>query len=103
MPDDRPLLRVSADEPAYRRQAAAEAEFWAQPQLGSIEAGELREWAPTQTELYHNQRYTGDPHLPWQATLGRHGRFRRGLVLGTSSLRDEACLLAAGPDLHLVF
>jgi SAM-dependent methyltransferase len=98
-----PRLHVAPDNPAYRQQAAAEAEFWARPQPGSIEAGETRDWAPTQTERYHNERLTGDPSVPWPAVLGRYGRFGRGLVLGTSSLRDEADLLAANPDLHVTF
>jgi SAM-dependent methyltransferase len=103
MPPRKLLLRVSPENPVYQRQAAIEAEFWAQPQPGSIEAGELRDWSPTQTELYQNERFTGDPHVPWQRTLSRYGGFRRGLALGTSSLRDEAWLLATNRDLHLTF
>lgn len=96
-------MRVRVDDPEYRREAAAEAEFWGRVQPASIEAGELREWAPTATELYHNVRFTGDARVPWQATLRRYGAFRRGLVLGTSSLRDEACLLTENPALEVTF
>ena len=71
MPPRELVIRVSPDDPVYQRQAAIEAEFWARPQPGSIEAGELRDWTPTQTELYHNERFTGDPHVPWQRTLTR--------------------------------
>lgn len=103
MPPRGGLFRVSPDDPVYQRQAAAEAAFWARAQPGSIEAGELRAWAPSQSERYHNLRFTGDAQVAWPAIVGRHGRFRRGLVLGTSSLRDEAQLLVTNPDLHLTF
>jgi hypothetical protein len=84
-------MRVRADDPEYRREAAAEAEFWGPVQPASIEARELREWAPTATELYHNMRFTGDPRIPWQATLRRYrvgGRLDR--VLANCALVGEA-------------
>jgi len=97
-----PALRVRADDPAYRREAAAEAAFWAQPHMFGLESLE-RTQADGPAERWMNLRFTGERGTPWEATIARYGRFRRGLVLGTSALGVEARLLATNPELHLTF
>ena len=97
------LLRVQPDDPHYQEQAAAEAEFWSKPHPCSMEAMETAREPEGPTEIYRNVRYTGDPRREWQETIAGHGTFRRGLVLGTSSLRVEGSILATNPSLHLTF
>ncbi len=96
------LLRVRADDPAYRRAADAEAAFWASPHMFGLESIE-RTQADGLAEQWMNLRFTGDAATPWESTIARYGRFRRGLVLGTSALGVEARLLATNADLHLTF
>ena len=97
------LLRVRADDPDYRARAAAEAEFWSKPHPFGLETMEIVREPEGPTERHRNRRYTGHPRREWQETIGRHGTFRRGLVLGTSSLRIEGEILATNPSLHLTF
>lgn len=96
------LLRVHASDPEYQRLARAEAEYWAKPHPFGLEVIEK-----TQTDgpvdLWMNERFTGDAHVPWEATIAKHGPFKRGFVLGTSALTVEARLLATNPGLHLTF
>lgn len=96
------LLRVRAGDPEYRRLAVAEAEFWAKPHPFGLEAIEQMQ-ADGPVDLWMNERFTGDPRIPWEATIAAHGPFRRGLVLGTSALNVEARILQTNPDLHVTF
>jgi SAM-dependent methyltransferase len=96
------LLRVRADDPEYRRLAEAEAEFWRRAHPFGLESIESLQ-AQGPADRYTNARYTGDRHTAWHRTIPRHGRFRRGIVLGTSSLAFEASILRDNPDLHLTF
>jgi hypothetical protein len=96
-------MRVRADDPEYRREAAAEAEFWRRIQPASIEAGELREWRRRRPR---STTTSASPET--RASRGRRpsaatARIRRGLVLGTSFLRDEACLLTENSALEVTF
>src|SRR5689334_379802 len=91
------LLRVSPDDPEYRRQAAAEAAFWASPHPFGLESVE-RTQADGPVDRWTNRRFTGNPLLPWEAVVRNHGRFRRGLVLGTSSLVLERRLIETNPE-----
>lgn len=102
MPSDGHLFRVLADDPAYRRLAEAEAEFWRQPHPFGLESIESVQ-GPGLVDAYTNARYTGEARTPWFRTIGRHGTFRRGVVVGTSALGFEASILADNPDLHLTF
>jgi SAM-dependent methyltransferase len=96
------LLRVTPDDPEYRRQAEAEAEFWrGQHRLG-LEAVEKQQ-VEGPVDRYHNQRFCGDPHIHWYETIAARGRFRRGAILGTSSLVLEARILESNPGLHVTF
>ena len=84
LPTDDPaahLLRVTADDPEYRRLAAAEAAFWRHVHPMSLEATEPSS-LDGPVERYVNTRFTGDPHTDWTATIPRWGSFRRGLLLG---------------------
>ena len=94
------LLRVTADDPEYRRQAAAEAAYWQQVHPLSLEAIEDK-IAAHAGDHYVNTRFTGDPRTDWVTTIARWGAFRRGLVLGTSSPRREIRLLETNPELHV--
>lgn len=96
------LLRVHPTDPEYRRLAAAEAEYWAQPHPFGLESVE-RTQADGPVDRWANARFTDDPRIPWEQTVAARGPFRRGLVLGTSALDVEARLLATNPDLHLTF
>jgi hypothetical protein len=101
-PEPEYLLRVSADDPAYRQTAAAEAEFWARPHPFGLETLE-NEYGEGPVDRYVNQRFTGDPHLGWHETIARQGEFRRGIMLGTTALKLEARILETNPRLHLTF
>ena len=96
------LLRVCADDPDYQRQAAAEAAFWAQPHPFGLETLE-HALAEGPVEQWTNARFTGSVAVPWEATIASHGRFRRGLVIGTRAINAEARILQTNPDLHLTF
>jgi len=94
------LLRVSADDPEYRRVAAAEAAFWQQMHPMGLEAIE-HEYSHGLIDRYVNTRFTGDPDTDWATTIPRWGRFRRGLLLGASSPRRETRVLEMNPGLHV--
>jgi SAM-dependent methyltransferase len=94
------LLRVRSDDPEYRRQAAAEAAFWERPHPFGLETTE-KLFAEGPIDRYVNRRFTGNPRVHWTETVARWGTFRRGLLLGTSSLTAEARLLETNPTLHL--
>jgi SAM-dependent methyltransferase len=96
------VQRVSPDDPEYRRLASAEAAFWDQPQPYSLESLE-RVGADGPIEQYVNARYMGHPDRHWWDAIPAAGPFRRGLVLGTSSMTAEAEILANNSDLHLTF
>jgi SAM-dependent methyltransferase len=96
------LLRVTEDDPEYRRLAEAEAEFWRRPHPFGVESLEtITREGPV--DRYMNARLTGDPGVRWQETIARHGTFRRGLMLGTTALGIEADILRTNPALHLTF
>jgi SAM-dependent methyltransferase len=95
------LLRVTADDPEYRRLAAAEAAFWQQMHPMGLEATEHEFAADGPVERYVNTRFTGDPATDWTATIPRWGSFRRGLLLGASSPRRETRVLELNPGLHV--
>jgi SAM-dependent methyltransferase len=94
------LLRVTLDDPEYRRQAAAEAEFWQAVHPLGLEATESQ-FVEGPVDRYVNARFTGDPDTDWTSTIARRGPFRRGLMLGISSPRRETQVLATNPGLHL--
>jgi SAM-dependent methyltransferase len=100
--NDRELFRVHPDDPEYRRTAAAEVAFWERTQPFSLERREDA-WTEGPVDRHINARFTGDPDVHWYDTIARHGDFRRGLVLGTSQLGVERCILEANPRLHLTF
>lgn len=104
MPRTHPLFRVSPDDPAYQRAAAAEAAFWGTPHPFGLEGDELAGppvFGPS--ERHSNARYTGDPEVPWHDAIARSGPFHRALVLGTSALGMEARLVETNPGAHFTF
>ena len=94
------LLRVTADDPEYRRQAAAEAAFWQAEHPMGLGATEAK-YLDGQVERYVNERFTGDSRTPWTATISRWGAFERGLMLGISSPKREMSVLETNPRLRL--
>jgi SAM-dependent methyltransferase len=96
------LLRVHPHDEDYVRQAAAEAEFWARPHPFGLESIQAV-FGPSPVDRHQNERFTGNPAVPWYDLIGRRGRFRSGLALGTSSLQMEARILETNPELHLTF
>ena len=84
-------------------QARAEEAFWARVQPGSLEDLDQRREVPGPVDRYINERFTGDERVAWEETIARHGSFRRGAILGTSSLALEARILEANPSLHVTF
>jgi len=96
------LMRVLPNDPEYRRQAEAEAAYWQEMHPYGLESLETQvDDGPT--DLYQNERFTGDRNTCWFETIRNHGDFRRGLVLGTSSLTVEGGILRTNPGLHLTF
>jgi len=96
-----PLAPVAADDPAYARMARREAAYWARSTAGVLETAELG--LPSPVDRYTNRRFTGDESIAWYEALPRYGDFRRGLVLGTSAMGQDACILETNPGLHLTF
>jgi SAM-dependent methyltransferase len=96
------VLRVTRDDPAYSRLAAAEIEFWQRPHPFGLESLETVA-SDGPIERYYNERFTGDSGVPWQDTIARFGTFRRGLVLGTSAMMVEARILQTNPHVDLTF
>ena len=102
-PDERTaahLLRVTADDPEYLRQAAAEAAFWEQVHPLGLEASEDA-YVEGPVEQYVNERFTGDRSTDWVATIPRWGTFTRGMFLGASSPRRERRVLEMNPDVRM--
>lgn len=102
-PDDRPaahLLRVTADDPEYLRQAAAEAAFWEQVHPLGLEAGEDL-YVEGPVEQYVNERFTGDRSTDWVSTIPRWGTFTHGLLLGASSPKRERRVLETNPQVRM--
>jgi SAM-dependent methyltransferase len=95
-----PPLRVRADDPGYAADAAAEAEFWSRPHAFGIGLPNAA-FADGPFDRYTNRRFTGDENVRWFETIGRYGRFERGLVLGAASLDIEARLLELQPALSI--
>ena len=93
----RPTTRVERDDRAYVRDAAGEAEFWAQPHAFGIGLPNAA-FADGPFDRYTNRRFTGDERVRWFETIGRYGDFKRALVLGAASLDIEACLLELHPS-----
>jgi SAM-dependent methyltransferase len=96
------LLRVRADDPEYLRLAAAEAAYWQNAHPFGLEETQ-KQFRDGFFEHSVNLRFTGEARTHWSETISRWGNFRRGLVLGTSSLRWETRLLETNPGLHLLF
>ncbi len=96
------LLRVKQDDPAYRRLADAEAEFWRRTHPFGWETLDdvAREGA---VDRCINERFTGDRRVRWHDTIARHKTFRRGIMLGTFALKLEANILITNPALHMTF
>jgi len=93
-----PLMRVRRDDPEYRRQAAAEAAFWAAPPFNSeiferLHVGKLKRFI--------DESYTGDPTRSWLADLAGRGPFARAAALGSTEGAREGDWLAAGGSRRL--
>lgn len=95
-------MRVRPDDPEYVMAAAAEAAFWQDVRMYSLEALD-EHLAESPIDRYINQRFTDEPRVPWEETLARYGDFRRGLALGTVAPSLEARILESNPHLHLTF
>jgi SAM-dependent methyltransferase len=94
------LLRVRADDPEYRRVAAAEAAYWHDVHPASLELLTTL-FSEEPVDRHVNRRFTGDPRTHWSETIARWGTFERGLLLGTSSFKLEARILETNPRLRL--
>ncbi|MCW5889779.1 MAG: class I SAM-dependent methyltransferase [bacterium] len=100
--DPESLLRVRADDPAYRAQAEAEGRFWQNVHPFSLEAFEGH-FGEGHADRYTNLRFTGDRAVPWCDVVVRYGPFHDGLALGTGELHVEARILESNPTLRLTF
>lgn len=96
------ILRIRRDDPEYLRQAEAEMKFWHEKHAWGLEAVEQVQ-AEGPVDFYFNERFTGDKNVPWYETVARRGTFRRGAMLGTSSMIREARILETNPALHMTF
>jgi SAM-dependent methyltransferase len=90
------FLRVQRDD-SYLRDLEAEAAYWDQPQIYSFDVER-----PV-VDAYINERFTGDERTGCFDTIPRYGTFRRGCSFGSGSIREEARMLEANPELHLTF
>jgi SAM-dependent methyltransferase len=93
---------VTKDDPAYRRLAEAEADFWRRPHPYGLETIE-NQIAEGPIDRYVNERFTGDQRVHWYDLIARRKTFRRGLMLGTTALKLEAAILRTNPALHMTF
>jgi SAM-dependent methyltransferase len=93
---------VRPDDPEYLHTAAAEAAYWQNAHPLGLEEVQ-KQYRDGPHERYVNERFTGDARTHWSETIVRWGTFRRGLVLGTSSLRWESRILETNPGLALLF
>ena len=75
-------FRVVRDD-AYEHQAQLEADFYDKPRLLSFDYE-----APV-TDAYFNERFTGDPTLPWYETIPTYGTFKRGCALGAGGSKQR--------------
>lgn len=98
-PDTPPLPIASPDDPAYQQQLRDEAAYWAQPHVFGAEALEDANAGPI--ERYNNRRLTGDPRTRWYEAVPQYGTFRRGLIVGASSMKQEARILETNPGLRI--
>jgi SAM-dependent methyltransferase len=98
---DGTLFRVRADDPQYTRQLREEAEFWNRPEGVGLDDWEPKQCAPV--DAYINGRLTGDGALRWFEKIPRYGRFRRGVFVGVSGMRQEARILETNPELQAEF
>ena len=80
------LLRVTADDPEYLRQAAAEAAFWEQVHPLGLEAGEDI-YVEGPVEQYVNERFT---------SLRRRMQLERAIGLLRSGTSVKEAALGAG-------
>jgi SAM-dependent methyltransferase len=96
------LLRVTPDDPAYRREAEAEARFWQATHPFSLESVEQTH-GPGPVDRYVNRRFTGAPGVAWQDVVARRGPFRRAAVLGTSALEIERALVESNSETCFTF
>lgn len=96
------LMRVTSDDPGYRRMAEAEAEFWRTPHPFGLETLE-NQTAENAIDRYINERFTGQQRVHWYDTIARRQTFRRGVMLGTTAVKLEAEILRTNPALHLTF
>lgn len=87
--------RVQRDE-KYLRDLAAEAAYWDQPQIYTLDL-----LLPGLLDEYYNEQFTGDRLTPWWETIPRYGSFRRGCALGLGGLKRESRILELLPSLHL--
>ena len=94
------LLRVTADDPEYLRQAAVEAAYWERMHPLGLEAGEEL-YLEGQVEQYVNERFTGDRSIDWVSTIPRWGTFTHGLLLGASSPKRERRVLETNPQFRM--
>ncbi len=94
------LMRVRPNDAEYGKLAKAEAAFWQNVVLYSLEWIE-KVLADGPIERYINRRCTGDSNVSWEKTISPYGDFRRGLILGMGVPVVEARILQANPRLHV--
>ena len=99
MHSEPPMHIASPDDPAYQQQLRDEAAYWSQPHVFGAEALEDANAGPI--ERHNNRRLTGDERTRWYETIARHGAFKRGLIVGASSMKQEARILETNPDLRI--
>jgi SAM-dependent methyltransferase len=93
---------VHRNDPEYVRLAEAERRHWHELHPHSLEALEPK-YGLGPIDRHTNLRFTGDEKVSWEETISRYGCFRRGLMLGTTSLETEARILETNRSLHLTF
>ena len=94
-------IPVSMGEPAYLDWAIREAAFWANLQPASMDRTNRPE--NPFLDRHTNLRFTGSAGTYWYEVIPSYGPFKKGLVLGTSAVSDEAAILTKNPSLHLTF
>jgi SAM-dependent methyltransferase len=93
-------MRVTAGDPEYQRQLAAEIEFWRGPNL-FVDAWQSAVEGPL--KAYENERLSGDAKTPWYDVPARYGPFKRGLIIGAGGMASERRIRETNPATHLTY
>ena len=94
------MMRVTADDPEYQRQLAAEIAFW-RTSLLFADAWQSAAMGPL--KVYENERLGGDAQTRWYDVPARYGPFERGLIIGAGGMASERRIRETNGTTHLTY